>query len=123
VNDLVGKTWFLESITKGRAAPKPVLQGSSITIFFDPNGSFSGNAGCNNYAGSWALADPAGNDITLTMGQVSNMICNDPPGVMEQEQDYLTALGMVNSFAIGDDGSMSLYTTDQQILRYIPTGP
>jgi heat shock protein HslJ len=120
VNDLVGKTWFLQTITKGRAAPQPILQGSQITIFFDPNGAFSGNAGCNSYAGTWTSSDD-GTSMSLTLGQVSNMICDDPPGVMEQEQDYLTSLPLVTSFAIGDDGSLSLYTSDQQIYQYTVT--
>jgi heat shock protein HslJ len=96
------------------------LQGSQITIFFDPNGAFSGNAGCNSYAGTWTSSDD-GTSMSLTLGQVSNMICDDPPGVMEQEQDYLTSLPLVTSFAIGDDGSLSLYTSDQQIYRYTVT--
>jgi len=117
--DLVNRTWFLQTITKGRAAPQPILQGSTITIFFDANGTFYGSGGCNNYTGTWAAGDDG--SMALTIGQMTNMICDDPPGVMEQEQDYMAALPRTQSFAIGDDGSLSLYTSDQQILNYTLT--
>jgi len=47
------------------------------------------------------------------------MSCEDPPGVMEQEQQYLQLLQNVQSYAIGDDGSLSLYTSEKWILNFM----
>lgn len=101
-------------------APQPILPGSQIILFFDPAGTYNGIAGCNNYAGSYTVGTDR--SLTLTQGQITNMFCDDPAGVMEQEQQYLHLLQNVQSYAIGDDGSLSLYTSDKWILNFMP-GP
>ena len=119
---LIGINWILSTMTQGRAAPQPVLEGTTLSIFFDPSGAFNGLAGCNNYAGTYAF-DEAG-ALTLTLGQVTQMICDDPPGIMDQEQQYLQILQQVQNqpYEIGDDGSLHLHAAGQWILNYRP-GP
>jgi heat shock protein HslJ len=114
--DLRDKNWILENMTKAKMAPQPVLENSQINIFFDPSGSFNGNAGCNDYAGVYVVGED--NALTLTMGQVTNMTCDDPPGVMEQEHQYLQLLANVKSYLIDEGGYLNLYTEDQWTLTY-----
>jgi len=119
---LIGINWLLSTMTQGRAAPQPILEGSTISIFFDPSGAFNGLAGCNNYAGTYAFDEKGA--LSLTLGQVTQMICDDPPGIMEQEQQYLQILSQIQNqpYEIGDDGSLNLYADGQWILNYRP-GP
>ena len=114
--DIMNKNWILESMTEAKSAPQPVLEGSKVNIFFDPSGAFNGNAGCNDYAGSYVVGDD--NALTLTLGQVTNMICNDPPGVMEQEQQYIQLLANVTSYLVDEGDHLNLYTSDNWTLSY-----
>ncbi len=116
--DLVNINWSLVTMTQAKMAPQPILPDSQIILFFDPAGSYNGVAGCNNYAGAYTVAE--NNALTMTPGQVTNMLCNAPAGVMEQEQQYLQLLSTVQSYAIGDDGSLSLYTSDKWMLSFMP---
>ena len=118
--DLVNINWQLATMTQAKMAPQPILPGSQIILFFDPAGTYNGIAGCNNYAGSYTVGQDR--SLTLTQGQITNMFCDDPAGVMAQEQQYLHLLQNVQSYAIGDDGSLSLYTNDKWILNFMP-GP
>jgi heat shock protein HslJ len=118
--DIININWQLATMTQSKMAPKPILPGSQIVLFFDPAGSYNGLAGCNNYAGTYAVGQDQ--TLNLSLGQVTNMICDDPAGVMEQEQQYLQLLQAVQSYGIGDNGSLNLYTSDKWVLNFVP-GP
>lgn len=115
--DLVNINWQLATMTQAKMAPQPVLPGSQIILFFDPAGAYNGIAGCNNYAGTYIVGQDR--SLSLTPGQITNMFCNDPAGVMEQEQQYLQLLQNVQFYAIGDDGSLNLYTSDKWTLNFM----
>ena len=89
---LNGTRWWL--VTMG---PNPVLPGTQTTATFAINadgrtGTISGNSGCNTYN-----APITG---VLTVGPVAstNMLCPEPPGLMNQEARYLAALQVATSF-------------------------
>lgn len=83
--NLEGTAWELTSL-----AGAPLIPGTRITLTFDSQ-ELGGNAGCNQYFGSYALNSAGGlqvNGIGMT-----EMACLDPEGVMQQETAYASALG------------------------------
>ncbi len=121
VQDIINTTWHLMSMTQAKSEPRPVLPGTKITLFLDPGGAFNGFAGCNNYAGTYALG--VNNAIAIKLGQVTKQSCPSPKGVMEQEQQYLQALQGAQSYAIGNDSSFNIYAEGQWILSFMAATP
>ncbi|HEY53473.1 MAG TPA: META domain-containing protein, partial [Caldilineae bacterium] len=95
--DLLG-AWLLDSMFKGRAAPQPVLPGTEITAVFSADGTLSGSAGCNTYNGTYTVGPD--NSLSISPLIVSKQICEDPTGVMEQEQAYLTLLQAATGYQV-----------------------
>lgn len=86
---------------------KPVVPTSATNIAFGEGGEASGSGGCNNYTVSYE-GDPQIEKVmeatdtyaelpTLTFGPVAaqQAACEEPDGIMDQEQGYFTALGSV----------------------------
>jgi heat shock protein HslJ len=72
-----------------------LIPGTAITLFFEA-GKFYGSAGCNNYSGKYATAPGGG--FSLSEIEKNVMLCIEPAGVMEQEDQYLTALISTSSY-------------------------
>ncbi len=104
--DLLG-TWLLESMYTGRAAPKPVLAGTTITAVFNPDGSLSGSAGCNTYNGTYTVS--ADNFLTISSLAVSQQFCAEPAGIMEQEQAYQAILQAASGYQ-ADGGQLHIFS-------------
>lgn len=92
-----GTNWTLESISTGNGAVSSVIAGTVIDAAFSGDGKVTGSAGCNRYFADYTL-----NGTSLRFGPAgaTKMYCHDPAGVMQQEQDYLAALGAVGSYRI-----------------------
>ncbi len=76
------------------------MEGSEITAYFDEDGNLAGTAGCNNYSGAYQVN---GELIEIELGPLTLMFCEEPGGIMDQEEAYLQALGSVTSFQILGD--------------------
>jgi hypothetical protein len=77
-------------------AETPVIEGTEITIQFDPAaGQASGFSGCNTFAGAFNTAPGA-----FAAGPFAStlMFCGEPAGVMEQEAAFLAALSGATAF-------------------------
>lgn len=96
VPDIVGN-WILVSFVEGKAAPIPVLEGTQITASFTIDGRVSGSAGCNTYNSTY-LAE--GDSLTIGPIGSSQLICGEPQGIMEQEQQYLTTLSAATNYVV-----------------------
>lgn len=81
------------------AAEVPVLPGTSLTALFSGT-QVSGSAGCNDYSGT---VTPVDDHFTIGPIASTQKSCNDPEGIMEQEQAFLTALEAVNGFNWGSE--------------------
>jgi heat shock protein HslJ len=94
-----GTTWELMFYPSADAVDAvPVLPGAAITARFD-GGKLTGNAGCNNYSADYKRD---GTRLTLGAVTVTEQMCAEPAGVMEQEKAYLGMLaevGAINQFA------------------------
>jgi len=81
---------------------KDVLADTEITAeFVSSEGTVRGSAGCNSYSGSYEVED---SNLSIPGPiAVTEMYCMEPEGVMDQEQEYLAALQLAESYEIDDD--------------------
>lgn len=107
-SDLEGHTWSLQSY----AGNQPI-EGSRISLQF-ADGQISGTAGCNHYGGGFTVK---GQTISFSDIYATEMYCMEPSGIMDQEQSYLEALSVVNSFDL-TDGELTLTTSLNQVLIF-----
>jgi heat shock protein HslJ len=84
VNPLAGRSFTLLNLNGA-----PVIAGSVITLAFNEDGTLSGSAGCNSYNGRYTANN---GQITISELALSLNSCADPPGVMDQETNYVNAL-------------------------------
>ncbi|KAF5031880.1 META domain protein [anaerobic digester metagenome] len=91
---LTGTGWTLESYSLNGEAISSVIAGTTITAEFSPDGNVTGNAGCNSYGAGYVLD---GANLTIEPPISTKMYCNEPEGVMEQENTYLNLLSSVSS--------------------------
>ncbi|HOI57455.1 MULTISPECIES: META domain-containing protein [unclassified Methanoculleus] len=94
---LTGTGWTLESYSLNGEAISSVIAGTTITAEFSPDGNVTGNAGCNSYGAGYVLD---GANLTIEPPISTKMYCNEPEGVMEQENTYLNLLSSVSSYRV-----------------------
>ena len=83
---------------------QPVIEGTEITAVFTPT-EVSGSAGCNQY-----FAERMTDGTSFSIGVIGSteMFCEEPEGVFEQEQAYLEALQHADGFNWGEAGEDSI---------------
>jgi|LGVC01.1.fsa_nt_gb heat shock protein HslJ len=109
---LEGKIWTLTLIAGGDGDVHPPIPGTTITASFE-NGTISGTAGCNQYFGTYTVAD----NIVINEMLWTEMFCESPEGVMEQETQYLDILRDVTTYTIPEN-QLTLGTEDGRALVY-----
>ncbi len=109
--DLAGSSWEATAFNNGSQAVIGVVEGTTLTVEFDKDGNLSGNAGCNNFTGTFQLD---GDQITI--GPLANtmMMCEDPQGVMDQETQFLAALQSAGNYLI-EGNVLELRTSDDAL--------
>ena len=80
------------------------LDGAPIYIQFE-DGKLSGSAGCNTYTGDYQSDDK---NLAVKSVIATRKACNEPAGVMEQEQTYLTLLKEANSYSTAN-GMLTIF--------------
>jgi heat shock protein HslJ len=100
-NDLAGTSWVVVGHNNGRGGVVSSIIGTEMTAVFGADGTLTGSAGCNTYQTGYEVGD----DNTITIGPAIStmMACGEPEGIMEQEQEYLTALGTAATYQINGD--------------------
>ena len=110
---LGGTTWVLTSYGK-QGAEQPALEGTSVTAVFDEaEGVVNGSAGCNLYFASFTTGGS-----TLSVSEqvgTTMMYCE---GFMEQEQQYLAALGASETYQRQGNQLHVMYSGDQ-VLNFV----
>ena len=104
--ELAGTTWQVISYNNGRQAVVSVLAGTTMTMMFSADNKLSGSAGCNNYMANYTLTAAA---LDIGAAAVTRKMCANPATIMEQEQQFLTALQTVAA-AQQDGGRLELRT-------------
>ena len=93
---------------------KDVLTDTRITAeFASSEGTVEGSAGCNSYSSSYEMED---SQLSIP-GPVAatEMYCEEPEGVMDQEQEYLEILQAAESYSI-EDGELQINCGSQVLI-------
>ncbi len=99
---LEGPLWLLTLIDGAQP-----LEGASVYVIFD-EGKVSGSAGCNTFNGSYT-SDASNLHIEALM--TTRKACDEPEGVMEQEQAFLQHLQSAASYSTSN-GLLTITTAD-----------
>ncbi|HWU36604.1 MAG TPA: META domain-containing protein, partial [Candidatus Acidoferrum sp.] len=94
--DLAGTSWVATGYNNGKQAVTSVMAGTRITADFG-KGILSGNSGCNDYNGSYTAS---GGQIKIGPMASTMKTCAAPTGIMDQETQYLAALGSAATYDI-----------------------
>ena len=94
---LTGVHWRLLSLNNGKGGMVSDAATSRIYITFGDDGNITGNAGCNDYFGSWRMDD---DDLSFGAIAATEMMCSEPAGVMDREFTYLKMLSKVARYEI-----------------------
>lgn len=86
--------WSLASINGGELIPYTL-----ITAEFKDD-QIAGTSGCNNYFGGYTRTDT---EISFGPLGTTRMACQEPEGVMDQENAYLATLAAVTAFTVEND--------------------
>ena len=112
-------TWTLESFDS-IAGPQSVIENTNITLSIDMKSEqLNGIAGCNNYSASFVL-DSENHDITISNVSSTEMWCEEPDNIMQQEQNYLAALSQIRFFTF-DKASLNMVVGGDAGLSFIVT--
>jgi heat shock protein HslJ len=89
-----------------------LIEGTRITAVFEDDGTLSGSAGCNDYSGTFSRDRGA---LKISSLSATEMACESPAGVMEQEQAFLEALPLATGYAVEGTG-LTLLTREGTIV-------
>lgn len=95
--NLTSRTWNLGEYGVSGAMTDSV---GSATIRFDgDNKTASGSTGCNSFSGDYSV-----DGDSLTFGQIAatEIACQEPFGVMDQERDFLRILSAMTTFEVSE---------------------
>ena len=107
---LAGTSWRLLFYRKST-----VLEGTETTIHFE-NGEISGSAGCNSYFGMYQIN---GQNITTSQIGATEMYCDEPAGLWEQEVFFLETLGDAQRYELSE-GRLMIFRSDGEALTFEP---
>ena len=108
--------WVLESYGEPGDL-RAELDSTEITANF--NGTtrqVTGSAGCNTYFSSY---EASGNELSFYDVANTEMYCDTPEGIMEQEREYLALLLDTTAFVVEND-QLIISISDGQVLIYSP---
>lgn len=92
-------TWEVVGVNNGKGGVVSIATDQVITLEFAEDGRVAGSAGCNRYTGTFTTE---GEKVTFGPAAATRKMCPDAK-VMEQEQNFLTALGTVSTVQVEGD--------------------
>lgn len=110
--DLENTSWKLVSFGQGDVET-PVIEGSNLTLTFEPEGEMGGEGGCNSYGGSYQIE---GQEITFEEIASTLRACAEDV-LNQQEMDFLQALNQVDRFDLAGD-NLTLFYGEQGVLNF-----
>jgi len=120
--DLRGKTWILEGFLadledEDLTDPLPDVDGE---MRFEEERNLEGNSGCNTFSGRYVTDGTA---IVFQDILGTNILCNEPEGIMDQEAAFLELLNRAEEYRINEDGKLEVLRevieNDQPVMKVI----
>ena len=106
---LPGTEWELATL-HGRQ----LVEGTNITLSFEVL-VLRGFAGCNHYSADYQLV---GNELQISFISITAQLCQEPQGVMAQEEAYMAALQRVATYRIADDRLTTWSGADDELMVF-----
>jgi len=108
--------WQLEHFVEGRFR-QGVVNDTEVTLAFSLVGDVGihGQSSCNFYGASMTIT---GNRLDLGPIHMTEMLCLNVPGAMEQEARYLKVLQSVRTFQVQDDHLTLFDTLGNPVLMF-----
>jgi heat shock protein HslJ len=107
--------WHLQAYINGAEAIASTLNGTDLTVIFNPDGSIDGFAGCNNFLGTYVAE---GEKMSIELGSQTLKLCEEPEGVMDQETAYLVTLQSATNYQILGDVLIVINDAGQEVLNF-----
>jgi heat shock protein HslJ len=114
--DICAYSWHLVSYNH-EGEFSPLLPGTEITMRFLEDGTVAGSAGCNDYSSDYELD---GNLMTFGPISMTEKYCLEPPGAMEQEQEFLALLSQSTRYTITEDSLVLSHYDARKLLVFEP---
>jgi heat shock protein HslJ len=95
-----------------------VIEGSTITVKFSPDGKIRGFSGCSDYITDYQITQTP--KIWFRRPTVSQTTCQTPTGVMSQESAYFTDLEWSETYAITEGQLHFFDKSGKKILQFDP---
>jgi heat shock protein HslJ len=110
---LGGTSWRVTNYNNGNEAVVGVIDGTELTVSFGDDGQVNGTAGCNNFFAAYEAEAEAG---TIAISEIGSamMACEEPEGIMAQEQAFLAALTTAATYRI-QGNTLELRTADDAL--------
>ena len=113
--EMLGVEWQLHSVLESEPAAQSVIPEPQLyTIQFTPEGTAQIRADCNQVSANYTVD---GNNLSIEIGPTTLAFCGEESG----DTLYITALGAVTSYALGEHG-MALDVSEAGRLQYIEEG-
>jgi heat shock protein HslJ len=111
---LEGTPWLLTNMLTDRDSMSSLIWGADATAVVE-DGIIGGTTGCNHYSGEFTVEGSA-----VEVGELiqTEMYCEEPEGVMEQEASYLRLLAQVESYEIVRDRLTFFNAEGAAVLTY-----
>ncbi len=93
---IAGHTWHLLVYNNGNGGVVPIIAGTHPTAAFDPDGTVSGDATCNQFSGPYTAKDGSG---TIGPLAATRMAC-PTSALSDQEAAYLAALSNAKTYSV-----------------------
>lgn len=110
-------SWTLESFDS-IAGRQPIIDNTDISLSIDmENKQFYGIGGCNNYSADFVLDDESHN-MTISNIIRTEIACDDPENIMQQEQIYFATLGNIKFFTF-DEATLNMVVGGDAGLHFV----
>ena len=94
---LPGSAWAVRGYNNGKGGVVSVIIGTEINAVFGEDGQITGSSGCNSYSAGYKTD---GDNIAIGLPISTQMFCEQPEGIMDQEAQYLAALQTVATYRV-----------------------
>jgi heat shock protein HslJ len=115
---LIGTSWEAESFGE----PEDnlgVIPGTRLTVNFGVD-RYAGSGGCNWFLGVY---ETEGASLRFMTPAETAIMCDEPPGVMEQEGTFLSSLWNILEYRMDGEKLLGYTSGDQLMLTFVPAAP